>query len=49
MTGIRRVEDEESVDEWSRLVGGGEITDNVRGNAREMKNMANEYKKENRS
>ena len=49
ITDIKRLEDEESVDELSRLLGGGEITDNVRGNAREMKNMANEYKKENRS
>lgn len=49
ITGIRRLDEKESVDELSRLLGGSEITENVRVNAQEMKNMANEYKLARRS
>ena len=49
ITEIRRLDDEESADEISRLLGGSEITDNVRGSAKEMRIMAKKYKKDNRS
>ena len=43
-TRIRRLNREESEAELARLLGGVEITDAVRENAREMKRMANELK-----
>lgn len=49
ITDIRRLDDSESVNELARLLGGSEITENVLGNAREMKKLAKEYKKDNRS
>ena len=48
-TTVKRLSEEESVDELSRLLGGSEITESVILNAKEMKNMAKEYKSENRS
>ncbi|WP_367567514.1 DNA repair protein RecN [Lacrimispora sp.] len=39
-TSIRRLEEEEMVEELARLLGGVEITEAVRANAREMKKMA---------
>ena len=48
-TTVKRLSEEESVDELSRLLGGSEITESVLQNAKEMKNMAKEYKSENRS
>ena len=42
---IRRLDDEESVEELARLLGGARITDAVMENAREMKRMACELKK----
>ncbi|WP_333649088.1 DNA repair protein RecN [Lacrimispora sp.] len=39
-TSIRRLEQEEMVEELARLLGGVEITEAVRANAREMKKMA---------
>lgn len=46
-TVIRMLNDKESVEELARLLGGAEITDKARENAREMKAQARE-KKENR-
>lgn len=43
-TRIRRLDREESESELARLLGGVEITDAVRENAREMKRMADELK-----
>lgn len=40
VTGIRRLDEEESIDELARLLGGAKITDAVRQNAREMKELA---------
>ena len=48
-TNISRLSDEESVEELARLLGGSKITDTVLGNASEMKNMANIYKRDNRN
>ena len=39
-TGIRLLSDEESVDELARILGGAKITEAVRENAREMKELA---------
>lgn len=44
-TVIRRLEEKESVDELSRILGGAKITDAVADNAREMKQLAKEIKK----
>ena len=49
ITEIKRLDEDESIEELSRLLGGSQITENVRVNAFEMKNMAKEYKKDNRS
>ena len=43
-TGIQALQDEEIVEELARLLGGAEITDAVKGNAREMKRLAAEKK-----
>ena len=39
-TGIRALQEEEMVEELARLLGGAEITDAVKENAREMKRLA---------
>lgn len=44
-TVIRRLDEKESVDELSRILGGAKITDAVADNAREMKQLAKEIKK----
>lgn len=41
---IRRLREEESVDELARMLGGVEITDTVRSSAREMKELAKQKK-----
>lgn len=43
-TEIHRLSEEETITELSRMLGGTEITDIVRDNAREMKKQANELK-----
>ena len=43
-TGIRRLEDKETTEELARILGGAEITEAVRENAREMKVLAGKYK-----
>ena len=44
-TVIRGLNEKESVDELSRILGGAKITDAVADNAREMKQLAKEIKK----
>ena len=44
VTNIRRLEKEESIHELARLLGGAQITDVVRQNAREMKELAERSK-----
>jgi DNA repair protein RecN (Recombination protein N) len=44
-TTIDRLYDDEAVDELARLLGGAEITDTVRDNAKEMKDLAAGKKK----
>ena len=44
-TYIRQLSDENSIDELARLLGGSAITDAVRNNAAEMKNMAKAFLK----
>ena len=44
VTNIRRLEKEESIHELARLLGGAQITDVVRQNAREMKELAERTK-----
>ena len=44
-TVIRGLDEKESVDELSRILGGAKITDAVADNAREMKQLAKEIKK----
>lgn len=41
---IRRLDEKESVEELARMLGGVEITETVRENAREMKALAAEKK-----
>ncbi len=43
-TTIRMLSEEESVEELARMLGGAMITDNVRNNAKEMKELADETK-----
>ncbi|MCR5153850.1 MAG: DNA repair protein RecN, partial [Lachnospiraceae bacterium] len=43
-TDIRMADENESLEELARLLGGVEITDAVRANAGEMKRLANELK-----
>lgn len=45
-TGIKELNDEEVIDELSRILGGAEITDRVRASAKEMKELANVAKKQ---
>ena len=42
---IKELGEEDSVDELSRILGGAEITDRVRENAKEMKELASAAKK----
>lgn len=44
VTEIRRLREEEIVEELARILGGAEITDTVRENAQEMKRLAFEFK-----
>lgn len=44
-TGIRRLGEEEAADELARMLGGAKITDAVRENAREMRQLAKETKR----
>jgi len=44
-TGIRRLSEEDSVEELARILGGAKITDAVLENAREMRLLAKEMKK----
>lgn len=44
VSGIKKLLDEETVDELARMLGGSAITDTVISNAKEMKIMAKEYK-----
>ncbi len=44
-TGIRLLAEDEATEELARILGGAEITDTVRENAREMKKLAENYKK----
>ncbi|MBR5509472.1 MAG: DNA repair protein RecN [Lachnospiraceae bacterium] len=44
MTNIRRLGDNEIVEELARILGGAEITDTVRENAQEMKRLAHHFK-----
>ncbi len=43
-TKIRKLDEQETVEELARLLGGAQITDAVRQNAREMKDLARERK-----
>lgn len=45
VTDIRRLRDEEIVEELARILGGAQITDAVRENAQEMRRLALEFKK----
>ena len=44
MTSIRRLADDEIVEELARILGGAQITDAVRENAQEMKRLAHQFK-----
>ena len=44
VTDIRRLSEEESVEELARMLGGASITENVLNNAREMKELARKSK-----
>ena len=44
ITRIHKLNEEEQIEELARLLGGAEITDAVRENAREMKRLANQCK-----
>ena len=44
VTDIKRLEEEESVEEVARMLGGASITENVRNNAKEMKDLARNTK-----
>ena len=48
-TSIRKLEDEEIINELARLIGGAELTDKVYESAGEMKKLADERKKSIRS
>ena len=43
-TGIRLLDEQESVEELARILGGAQITDAVIDNAREMKKLAQKFK-----
>lgn len=44
ITDIRQLKEEESIEELARMLGGASITENVRNNAREMKDLARKTK-----
>ena len=44
VTGIRRLDEKESIEEIARMLGGASITENVRNNAKEMKDLARNTK-----
>ena len=44
VTGIRPLGEEESIEELARMLGGASITENVRNNAKEMKDLARNTK-----
>ena len=44
VTDIRKLNDEDSVEEVARMLGGASITENVRNNAKEMKDLARNTK-----
>lgn len=44
VTDIRRLEESESIEELARMLGGASITENVRNNAKEMKDLARKTK-----
>lgn len=44
ITNIRQLAQEESIEELARMLGGASITENVRNNAREMKDLARKSK-----
>lgn len=44
ITDIRQLAEEESIEELARMLGGASITENVRSNAREMKDLARKTK-----
>lgn len=44
VTEVTRLDEEQSVDELARMIGGAEITENTRNSAREMKEMCRQYK-----
>lgn len=44
VTEVARLDEEQSVDELARMIGGAEITENTRNSAREMKEMCRQYK-----
>jgi DNA repair protein RecN (Recombination protein N) len=44
ITDIHKLDDEESIEELARMLGGASITENVRSNAKEMKDLARKTK-----
>ncbi len=44
VTDIRRLDEPESIEELARMLGGASITENVRNNAKEMKDLARNTK-----
>lgn len=46
-TQIRQLNEEESVQELARILGGAQITEAVTGSAREMRELAAEWKRDN--
>ena len=44
ISGIKKLNEEESIDELARMLGGSAITEAVKTNAREMKSMAKNFK-----
>ena len=44
VTNIKRLDEEESIEEVARMLGGASITENVRNNAKEMKDLARNTK-----
>jgi len=46
ISGIKKLYDQETVDELARMLGGSSITEAVLTNAKEMKELANKYKKQ---
>ena len=44
ISGIKKLYDNDTIEELARMLGGSAITDAVLTNAREMKELANSYK-----